>query len=426
MKGWFGWIIILLAIASAVMIYFVESFSLPFLIFLVALIVVAVSFKDRFSYFQIRLGQIIIGLLFLFSGFVKGVDPLGTAYRIEDYFNAYGFSSNESLAIILSFLLNGAELLLGGLLVLNIKPRITSWLLLLMMLFFTGVTLYDALYNPVPDCGCFGDAVKMTNWQTFYKNLVINVLVVVVFTGRIRITPAFRNTTEWSLAFLLALLFFGFQYWNVTHLPVLDFRPYKPGNRLYPEELQPVEIYLTYRNKYTGETREYKSPNFPYNDPQWLEEWEFVSMRTIDPNQRVNLAIFDLEGKDITPQIIRNPDYYFIAVAWNLEKSHPGALKKIDLLFREAEKEDISVVILTASEPSVIDSIREQLDFSPHLDFFHADDKELKTMIRANPGLILIHDGKIIRNWHHRQIPSWEVIKHKYLKDRTPIHSLSL
>jgi energy-coupling factor transporter transmembrane protein EcfT len=313
MKSIMGWVIILLTIFSAVLIYFFQQFNILFLALLLFEIILVIRYRKIFSPLMIRVSQILIGLLFLFSGFSKAVDPLGTAYRIGDYLTAYHMKNDFGITIFLSFVLNTAELLLGGLLLLNIKPKITPWLVALMMGIFTLTTWYDAIYSPVPDCGCFGDAVIMTNWQTYYKNLAINVFVLIVIFGRLKIKSFFGNIIEWGIALLLAVIFVGFQYSNYIDLPMLDFRPYKIGNRIYPENLMPVKTYLTYRNKNTGETKEYLSPNYPFDDQEWIDNWEFVDMRVEDPNKMdgINLAIIDLDGEDITQTIVQNPDYQF-------------------------------------------------------------------------------------------------------------------
>jgi hypothetical protein len=317
MKSIMGWVIILLTIFSAVLIYFFQQFNILFLALLLFEIILVIRYRKIFSPLMIRVSQILIGLLFLFSGFSKAVDPLGTAYRIGDYLTAYHMKNDFGITIFLSFVLNTAELLLGGLLLLNIKPKITPWLVALMMGIFTLTTWYDAIYSPVPDCGCFGDAVIMTNWQTYYKNLAINVFVLIVIFGRLKIKSFFGNIIEWGIALLLAVIFVGFQYSNYIDLPMLDFRPYKIGNRIYPENLMPVKTYLTYRNKNTGETKEYLSPNYPFDDQEWIDNWEFVDMRVEDPNKMdgINLAIIDLDGEDITQTIVQNPDYQFFIVA---------------------------------------------------------------------------------------------------------------
>ena len=252
-----GWVILALTLFSALLINFFSGYNLPFLALLLFVLILVLRYRNIFDKRMLVAGRILLGVLFLFSGFSKGVDPLGTAYRIEDYFIAYGVDWMMPSAVFFSFLLNTGELLLGGLLLFNVKPRITAWLVLLMMTAFTLITLNDALNNPVPDCGCFGDALIMSNWQTFYKNLVIMALVLLVFTNRNHLSGSFRNATEWALAAGLAALFITFQFLNFINLPIMDFRSWKIGNRLYVENPLPVKYYLTYRNTETGETKEY-------------------------------------------------------------------------------------------------------------------------------------------------------------------------
>lgn len=411
-----GWAIILISIFSAYLILHFEEFNLLYSILLLFLIIVAVRFNNIFSNTMIRSSQVILGLLFLFSGFVKAVDPLGTAYRIEDYFIAYGTEWMMPAALALSFVLNAAELLLGGLLLLNLKPKLTSWLLLLMMLLFTLTTLNDALNNPVPDCGCFGDAIIMTNWQTFYKNLVIDVFVMIIFLNRNRIKPFFRNTTEWALGSGLILVFIGFQYLNYINLPMVDFRPWKTGNKMIPENPLPVKYYLTYRNVNTGEIKEYLSPNYPYDDPEWVENWEFVSQRVEDPNKvpGMDLAIINFQGEDVTRDYLENPDYNFMVVAWDLTKTNREAFRKIDELFKKAEQSDITMIVLTSTLQNRIEQFVNMLNLSPDIPFFNADDIVLKTMVRANPGLMLMKDGQVIEKWHYRNIPEWQELQKEY------------
>ncbi|HPE34774.1 MAG TPA: hypothetical protein PLI65_08265 [Bacteroidales bacterium] len=416
-KNLTGWVIIVVTLFSAYLICYFKNFNLYFLVLLAFEMLLAVRYRKIFTPFMVRTSQFILGILFLFSGFVKAVDPIGTAYRIEDYLIAYGLDYQFWMTIVLSFLLNAAELLLGGLMFLNIKPRLTAWLVVLMMSVFTLTTLYDALYNPVPDCGCFGDALIMTNWQTFYKNLAINVFVIIFVFGRFKLKQVFKTRTEWIVAAALIVFFFGFQYFNFVNLPMFDFRPYRVGNRLTPENPLPVENYLTYRNKITGETKEYLSPNFPYNDPEWLENWEFVSQRIYDPNiiEGMNLAIIDFNGENVTQQIINNPDFQFFVVAWNIEDTDKRAFRKINTLYQKAEDANISFIVLTSSSREEVDEFAAQLNLSEHLVFYNVDDIELKTMVRANPGLMLIRDGLILDKWHNNNLPKWETIERRFL-----------
>lgn len=415
-----GWVILALTLFSALLINFFSGYNLPFLALLLFIIILVLRYRNIFDKRMLVAGRILLGVLFLFSGFSKGVDPLGTAYRIEDYFIAYGIDWMMPAAVFFSFLLNTGELLLGGLLLFNVKPRLTAWLVLLMMSVFTLVTLNDALNNPVPDCGCFGDALIMTNWQTFYKNIVIMALVLLMFTNRNRLSSSFRNATDWTLAVGLAALFITFQYLNFINLPMMDFRSWKIGNRLYVENPLPVKYYLTYRNTETGETKEYLSPDYPYSDSAWMARWEFVNQRTEDPNRLpgMDLAIINFAGEEVTGDYLQNPDYHFIAVAWDLNIADKKAFQQIHRLYQSAEENGYGFIVLTATLPANIQQFLEAQDIPFDIPFFNADDITLKTIIRANPGLILVKDGQVIDKWHHNHLPDWDKLTRKYLQQR--------
>ncbi len=413
-----GWSIIIVAIVSAYLIKFFEEFNLAFLLFLIFQLVIIFRYKKVFSPGMRTISRLLLGAVFLYSGFVKGVDPLGTAYRVEDYFVAFGTDWLKFSALFFSFMLNAAELVLGAMLILHIKPKLTSLLVLLMMGVFTLVTLNDALNNPVPDCGCFGDALILTNWQTFYKNLFINVLVLIVFLHRKSIKRVYPDKMEWIMGTALVAIFIGFQYLNYVNLPMMDFRAWKVGSRLYPENPKPVKYYLTYRNKETGETKEYLSPNYPYDDPEWVENWEFVSQRAEDPNKvpGINLAIIDFAGNDVTDAYLKNPGYQFIVVAWSLRETDSESFKQIEKLFEHADEEGYSFIALTSTLPEKIQTFLEINNITFDLPFFNADDVTLKTMIRSNPGLILIRDGEVIDKWHYNNLPGWQNLQEEYLK----------
>jgi len=411
-----GWTIIITTLVSAYLIYYFQQFNLPYLLFLFLQLAIAVRYHKIFSPSMIAVSRILLGLLFLFSGFVKGVDPMGTAYRLEDYFAAYSILWLKPLSIVFSFLLNAVELILGGLLILNIKPRLTAVLTLAIMLFFTATTLYDALYNPVPDCGCFGDAILLSNWQTFYKNLVINVLVLVLFFNRTKARSIYSRPAANALSIALVALFIGFQYVNYINLPMVDFRAWKVGNRLFPENPQPVKYFLTFQNINTGETKEYLSHDYPFNDPEWLENWEFVSQRIEDPNSMpgIDLAIIDFAGNDVTNQYFQIPDYHFFVIAWDLKKADPEAMQHIDSLYHSAEAEGKSFIIITSNLEENIAAYTEKHNILKDAPFYNSDDIALKTVVRANPGLVLINNGEIEAKWHHNFLPDWEELKEKY------------
>ena len=179
--------------------------------------------------FLLNICRILIGLVFIFSGFVKGIDPLGSDYKFTDYFNAFGMSWMNFSALFFSFLLSMAEFIIGICLFLNIKTKLASWGALLFMAVFTPLTLILAIKNPVTDCGCFGDALVLTNWETFFKNIILLVMVLLVFFNRNRFKSIF-NVLEQSVILTGSIIFmFCIEMYSYRHLPILDFRPYAVG-----------------------------------------------------------------------------------------------------------------------------------------------------------------------------------------------------
>ncbi len=296
-------------------------------------------------------------------------------------------------------------------LVFNLRMKFTSWLLLGMMAFFTVLTLNDAVNNPVPDCGCFGDAIKLTNWQTFYKNLVLLPLAIVIFVYRKKFKSFTSSGRQWFIASFIVVLFSGFSYFCYSHLPVVDFTEWKVGHKLYLENPKPIEYYVTYKDKTSGETKEYLSPNFPYNDSVWVANWEFVSQRIVDPNKIVgnSLVIIDSAGDNVTESIIQNPGYQFVINSYDLTKANREAFVKLNALAADAYKDGISTVVLVSAEDNDIEKFKGANNLQ--LDFYNADDIILKTIVRSNPGLLLIKDGVILKKWHYNDIPDYEDFK---------------
>jgi len=354
------------------------------------------------------ISRVLIGLVFVFSSFVKGVDPLGTAYRLEDYFIAFNWDFFIPYALFFSILLCTAEFVVGITILLNLQIQIASWLLLAMMLFFTGLTLNDALYSPVPDCGCFGDAIKLTNWQTFYKNLVLLPLSLIVFIYRNKFKPFISSGKQWILTALFTGIFAGFSYYCYSHLPAIDFTEWKVGHKLYAENPKPVKYYLTYKNKKSGATQEYLSPNYPFNDSIWMANWEFVSQRVEDPNQYYgkSLVITDTTGNNVTESIIRNPDYQLIINSYDLSLADRNAFTKLNALCAKAYSDNIPSAVLVSASNSDIQQFGKSNNLK--LDFYTADDIILKTIVRSNPGLLLMKNGVILNKWHYNDIPEYK------------------
>jgi len=359
--------------------------------------------------------RVFIGLVFIFSGFVKGIDPMGTVYRMNDYFIVFGFPWAMQFSLYLSLFLCVLESMLGISLLFNLWLRKTLWVLLPMMFFFTVLTFFDAVYNLVPDCGCFGDAVKLTNVQTFIKNLVLMALVVPVFSWRNRFKGVFSVKGDVIVLSLFGGFFLLLSLYCVAHLPLIDFMGWKVGNRVNKTEMVPVQFYVTYKNRHTGEEKEFKAPNYPWNDSVWLSTWIFQRQRIVDPNmdQGLSLRVEDQDGNDLSSTILDNPDYQFILVAYDLgETSIPG-FRRILPLYKQAAQDGYSFVCLTSTPP---DAIRQfKMANGTAFDFFNSDDIVLKTMVRSNPGLVLLKDGVVMAKWAWRDFPDYNEVKIKYM-----------
>ncbi len=349
--------------------------------------------------------RIFLAVIFVFSSIVKGIDPIGTAYRVEDYLVVFGWTSLLPYALFIAFLVIVSEFLLGVAFLFKSYMKIAIPGMFLMMAFFTVVTYLDAVNNWVPDCGCFGDAVKLSNWHTFLKNIIIIALNVIVLLNYKKYVKQKYTLPKISAVVLLGAGFVWFVFYNYNHLPVIDFRNWKEGRSLKTEGGNSEKIYLIYKNKTTGEVKEYLSPNYPWNDSVWMSQWEFVDQRTDDSQvvKKYDLQIEDSLGKNITKDIVENPDYQFIIVSYYLDEGSERGFEKLRAIINYLNTEGISAVLLTASENDEIDKTLKKYNLD--IDTYFADDIQLKAMIRSNPGLILLKDGTVLKKWHYNDFP---------------------
>jgi uncharacterized membrane protein YphA (DoxX/SURF4 family) len=349
--------------------------------------------------------RLLVGVVFIFSGFVKGVDPLGTVYRMDDYFIAFGTEWAMFLSLFLAISLSALEFVLGIALIFNTKMKFFSWILFLLMIFFTGLTLNDAITNMVPDCGCFGDAITLSNWNTFYKNVFLMIFVSIIFFTRKKIDSTWSGASQWLVIVIASASFVWFSFFNLNHLPVIDFMDWEIGNQLVKEN-EEAKVYLSYQNKETGEIKEYLSPNYPWNDSVWMTNWAFVGQRFEENgDQSAELKIEDVTGDDYTRLFIENPDYQFLVVAYDLDICDVDAFQKLNSLYKTVEQEGLLMIGLTSTIPEKVEKFRAQNNIE--YDFYFADDIVLKTMVRASPGLILLKDGVVLNKWHFNDFPTY-------------------
>ena len=390
------WISIVVALASAVGIYFLPAYHLWFLAILLLNMLVALVFSKRYSISALTVCRVLVGALFIFSSFTKGVDPLGTKYKMLDYLSVYGMTWLNELALVLAMVMILAEFIVGFCLITKVLPRLAVLGATLLMLFFTITTLFDALYDLVPDCGCFGTAIKMSNWQTFYKNLVIDAVLIPLIMNNKLLENKLGKGTQWAIGIVFALAFLGFEIYNYRHLPVVDFMNWKVGKQLTTEAAEESKIYLTYRNKYSGETKEYLSPNYPWNDSIWRSQWEFVDQRVEGGTNFLGFNALDEEGNDITENILTTENL-FMFTSHDLAKVTEKEWEKIREITEAAEKHGFIVVWTVANEPEFVDRLREKYDFL--YEVYYADELEIKPIVRSNPGLIWLDNGLVKDKW---------------------------
>ncbi|MCR5821684.1 MAG: DoxX family protein [Bacteroidales bacterium] len=354
----------------------------------------------------------IVGLVFLFSSFVKGVDPLGTSYKIQEYMTAWSIGSITfewalPLATTLAVTLITAEFLVGVLLLTGCFRKLSAWLLVLMMLFFTGTTLIDAITNKVTDCGCFGDAVKLTNWQTFWKNIALDVPTVWIFlTKGLHYKRRFeRDSIVTIFAILLMVLF---QMYNIYNEPCIDFRPWKKGNvMMSQEENAEIKTFFTYRNTKTGETQEIESSKLMdyMADPAWTEEWEWQASHVIDPHEILapGFSMLDTQGDDLSRELIASNDYLIIATIHHIDDVSERGIVALQRTAAFANENNIHIVVLTAALPEEAQTFLYENNLGD-VEFYMADATAIETMLRSNPGFVLLRNAEVLGKWHYRNV----------------------
>ena len=308
--------------------------------------------------------------------------------------------------------MNAFEFSLGALLLTKVKARWITTLALLMMIFFTLTTIYDALYNEVPDCGCFGDALIITNWQTFYKNLVIDSFILVLFFRRKDIKLKWPSQVQVIVASLIIGGFFAFENYNIQHLPVLDFRPWKEGNRLLPENPKPIKYYLTYKNTSTGETKEFLSKDLPWQDSVFMANWKWESSREDDPNfeEKRTFPMVDEAGDDWSSDIVQYDGGVLIISIYDITKMTQLEADILSNFVHDASDAGLNIVLLNSNATSVFEEYKKKLNM-PDMELYSSDDTALKAAVRSNPGLIIVKDAVVLAKYHVNDFPEIETIK---------------
>lgn len=403
--------------------------------------------KTKKSAIIAAIARTILGVVFVFSGVVKAIDPLGTVYKIEDYLKAFGgiFTDLLPLAEVAAWGLIVLELLLGVCMLLNIRTQWTSWISLLFYLVMTPLTLYIALTNPVSDCGCFGDAVVLTNWQTFSKNVVLITMAIILVALRKSVFPLWSTWMEALLSVLTIVATIGFMLWTSNHLPLMDFRPYKIGNHIptlmeYPEDAEPDQYDITFVYAKDGVEQTFTLDNYPKGDSTWTfvrQESKLIKKGYEPPIH--DLEIMNADYEDITWDILDSEEPITLVVMYDLAKADKKQIAKVESMaanyiisspddFVEPIYEDYfdfsQDSLLAESPDSFMDEVLDEV-VAPLPNFYiltgsgtdeiinfsleyptlsdcicTCDPVTLKTIVRANPGVIVLQNGIVMDKYN--------------------------
>lgn len=352
------------------------------------------------------ISRIIAGSVFVFSGFVKAVDPLGSAYKFHDYLQAFNIDVLQFLCLPLVIFLSTAEFISGFSVLTGYRQKTGIWGLFLLIIFFTPLTFILAITNPVSDCGCFGDAIHLTNWQTFGKNIVLLVLIIILFAERKRVMAIFKPLTEWILITLIMVSFVFFSLYNLRYLPIIDFLPYKIGVNIpekmkIPEGLSADKYQSTFIYRKDGVNKEFTVNNYPAND----SAWKFIEQRSVLVKKGYEPPIHDfsitgLDSEEVTNGVLNDEGYTILMISKKLSQAKMNHLVKGFELGIWCLSQGFHFYVLTASGTDEIKN------YDNGLQFCLTDETTLKTIIRTNPGYVLLKNGTITGKWSWANLPT--------------------
>ena len=356
--------------------------------------------------------RFLLAAVFIFSGFVKANDPYGTAYKIQDYLEAWGLLQIvPGFAPYIGAMAMGAlEFTLGVYLLFGIHRKAVSTLLLLVMAFMTPLTLWLAIDNPISDCGCFGDAIILTNWETFGKNIVLLLAAIVVFRWRKNyLKKLVTEKVDWLIALYTVVFILAFSIYCVRELPVFDFRPYHIGMNIregmeIPEGVKPTTYETTFIYEKDGKRQEFTIDNFP-SDSTWtfVEALTRVKEKGYEPPIQDFMITLQEDGTDVTEEMLDDESYTFLLISPALRNADESGMDLINEVYDYSTEYGYRFLCVTASSDEDIATWQDNT--GAEYPFAIADEITLKTIIRSNPGLVLLKDGTILNKWSVNNLP---------------------
>ena len=355
----------------------------------------------------------VLALTFIFSGYVKAIDPLGTQYKIKDYITAanIGFMLPDWSTLLLSIGISAIEFAIGIFMFFAIRRRATSKIALMFMIIMTIITIWLAIFNPVKDCGCFGDAIHLSNVETLIKNIVLLTCALFVFKWPLEMPLSISKSNQWIVINYSILFILASSIWSLYTLPWFDFRPYHIGANIkkgmtIPKGAKQPKFSTTFIMEKNGEQKEFTLDNYPDST------WTFVDSKTTQISEGYVPPIHDfsitLNNEDITEQVLNRKGYTFLLISPHLEYADDGCFGEIDGVYEYATAHNIPFYCLTASTQK---AIAHWIDITgAEYPFCTTDETTLKTIIRSNPGLLLLKNGTVINKWSHNDLPDYRLI----------------
>jgi uncharacterized membrane protein YphA (DoxX/SURF4 family) len=357
--------------------------------------------------YLVQLSRVFVGTLFIISGFIKLNDPLGFSYKLVEYFGADVLNLEFLIpyALGISVFVVVFEVVLGVFLLIGYKIKFTIWSLLAMIVFFTFLTFYSAYFDKVKDCGCFGDALKLTPWESFTKDVVLLVLILVLVLGIKYIKPLFSQLPNTIIALFAFIVSLWFGYHVLMHLPAIDFRAYKIGNNLQeqmiiPEDAaKPITEY-TWTFNVNGEEQTFVTDgSYPNVDGEYIG----VETKLIDEGYIPPIQDFSIESndEDLTADFL-NEEHLIIVAMYSIANAESDGVVKLKAFTDEAIKKGYTVIGLTSSGEEDKENITSQ--YKLNFDFYLCDEKVIKTIVRANPGIVVLNKGTVTQKAHWNDI----------------------
>lgn len=365
------------------------------------------------------ISRIFVGVLFIISGFIKANDPLGFSYKLDEYFLVFHTPWLSSISLLMAMFICVFEIALGVAALIGYRMRMTTWLLMIMIVFFTFLTFYSAWFDVVKDCGCFGDALHLKPWESFGKDIILLVFITILFIRRWDIKPLFNETTGRMVFYFSIVASTAFTWYCYAHLPVKDFRPYAIGKNIregmtLPPGAVTDSMVMVFIYEKDGKPIEFTMDQVGDLDSTYkFVDRKDKKIREGDQPHIHDFSINDASGGNHIDEVL-DAEFAFMLVAYDLSKTNEKVQKDVNTFAEACNNKGILFIGLTSTPANETDIFRHE--HNAMFDYYFTDATTLKTIIRSNPGLVLLKKGTVVAMWHYNDMPAFEEVNSRYLK----------